>query len=447
MPLPTHHGTRPSLLKRKRTYSDEEQENNPPPCEPQGSHVLEQWDVPAECAQIMFSPDSIASSELCSENEPASGQQTPLDSEGSQSGNQCPIIHPPISCHERLSPMPLLNWADSKEVWELMCHKDIMSMGERDEEMFLKHPFLTARMRSILLDWLIEVCEVYKLHRETYHLTMDFIDRYLSIQSNIPKQQLQLIGITCLFIAAKVEEIYPPKIIEFAYVTDGACTESEILDKELVILKTLNWNLSPVTANNWLNMYLQFLTNIQHQEHGVETIGSPDTFLFPQYSGLTFVQTAQLLDLCMLDEGCLRFQYGTLAASAIYYVFNRETSLFVSGLQWSDIAECVQWMSAFAITLREESSDLTTLKYDTSWEDSTSCGLLKTVPRIVVDDSHNIQTHSVDMKLLEKAQERLELQANTASSPVSPTPGLLTPPSSHKKAPSSLSTLPDESNT
>jgi len=44
-------------------------------------------------------------------------------------------------------------------------------------------------------------------------------------------------GITCLFVAAKVEEIYPPKIAEFAFVTDSACSENEILDMELVILK------------------------------------------------------------------------------------------------------------------------------------------------------------------------------------------------------------------
>ena len=73
--------------------------------------------------------------------------------------------------------------------------------------------------------------------RETFNLAVDFIDRYLSSSKNIHKQQLQLIGITSLFIAAKIEEIYPPKLTEFAYVTDGACRESEILDKELIILK------------------------------------------------------------------------------------------------------------------------------------------------------------------------------------------------------------------
>lgn len=74
--------------------------------------------------------------------------------------------------------------------------------------MFQRHPTLQPRMRAILLDWLIEVCEVYKLHRETYYLAMDYIDRYLSTHQNVPKNQLQLIGITCLFIASKVREIF-----------------------------------------------------------------------------------------------------------------------------------------------------------------------------------------------------------------------------------------------
>lgn len=53
-----------------------------------------------------------------------------------------------------------------------------------------------------------------------------------------------LAGITCLFIAAKIEEIYPPKLSEFAYVTDGACIENEILEKELVILKVRKRSLN-----------------------------------------------------------------------------------------------------------------------------------------------------------------------------------------------------------
>lgn len=46
---------------------------------------------------------------------------------------------------------------------------------------------------------------MYRLHRETFYLAADFIDRYLSAKENVQKYQLQLIGATALFIAAKME--------------------------------------------------------------------------------------------------------------------------------------------------------------------------------------------------------------------------------------------------
>ena len=67
---------------------------------------------------------------------------------------------------------------------------------QRDKSSILlsKHPTYTARMRTILLDWLIEVCEVYRLHRETFYLSADFFDRYMSRTLDVPKTKLQLIG-------------------------------------------------------------------------------------------------------------------------------------------------------------------------------------------------------------------------------------------------------------
>jgi len=46
---------------------------------------------------------------------------------------------------------------------------------------------------------------VYRLRRETFHVAVDFVDRYLSRTSDVAKQQLQLIGISALFVAGKVE--------------------------------------------------------------------------------------------------------------------------------------------------------------------------------------------------------------------------------------------------
>lgn len=46
---------------------------------------------------------------------------------------------------------------------------------------------------------------MYKLHRETFYLAQDFFDRYMASQHDIVKTLLQLVGISALFIAAKLE--------------------------------------------------------------------------------------------------------------------------------------------------------------------------------------------------------------------------------------------------
>ena len=77
----------------------------------------------------------------------------------------------------------------------MVCKKERgMYKKKLAEEVLQQHPALQARMRAILLDWLVEVCEVYKMHRETFYLAVDFLDRYLSKTSDMPKNRLQLIG-------------------------------------------------------------------------------------------------------------------------------------------------------------------------------------------------------------------------------------------------------------
>ncbi|XP_037088404.1 G1/S-specific cyclin-E1-like [Pollicipes pollicipes] len=136
-------------------------------------------------------------------------------------------------------------------------------------------------------------------------------------------------GITCLMIASKLEEIYPPKVADFAYVTDGACTSEDIQDKELVIMKILNWSLSPITPQHWLGTYLQ-LTNMEENRFG-EAV-TAEEFTCAQFSSLQFVQVCQLLDLAVMDVGSLAFNYGVLAASAFFhFTRNRELTVRISG--------------------------------------------------------------------------------------------------------------------
>ncbi|XP_060776669.1 G1/S-specific cyclin-E2 isoform X2 [Neoarius graeffei] len=101
------------------------------------------------------------------------------------------------------SPLPSLSWASSDDVWIKMLNKELKYI--HDKTFMQQHPSLQPKMRAILLDWLLEVSEVYTLHRETFYLAQDFFDRFMLTQVAIGKNQLQLIGITSLFIASKLE--------------------------------------------------------------------------------------------------------------------------------------------------------------------------------------------------------------------------------------------------
>lgn len=60
---------------------------------------------------------------------------------------------------------------------------------------------ITFAMRSILVDWLVEVSEEYRLQTETVYLAVNYVDRFLSVMS-VQRAKLQLVGSACMFIAA-----------------------------------------------------------------------------------------------------------------------------------------------------------------------------------------------------------------------------------------------------
>merc|ERR1712139_14017 len=106
---------------------------------------------------------------------------------------------------------------------------------------------LTPKMRMILMDWLIEVHMKYKLMPETLHLTVNLIDSYLS-RVPVMRKKLQLIGVCAMFIASKFEEINPPELHDWVYITDKAYTKDEVLAMEVNMLTTLSFNVAVPTA-------------------------------------------------------------------------------------------------------------------------------------------------------------------------------------------------------
>ena len=79
-------------------------------------------------------------------------------------------------------------------------------------------------MRTILFDWMMEVSAEFSMKRETFHYSVNYTDRYLEKVHNVPKGELQLIGVTALYIASKMEEVFVLKVSDFARATDNGYT-------------------------------------------------------------------------------------------------------------------------------------------------------------------------------------------------------------------------------
>lgn len=156
---------------------------------------------------------------------------------------------------------------------------------------------INEKMRAILVDWLIDVHLKFKLLPETFYLTINIIDRYLSV-SSIVRQKLQLVGVGAMLIASKYEEIYPPEIKDFEYVTDRAYNREEILDIEGRILSCLCFNLTTPSSYRFLERYAKVASFDEKSVH----------------------LTRYLLELALVEYKMLKYSPSNIACSAIYLV-------------------------------------------------------------------------------------------------------------------------------
>eukprot|EP00930_Biecheleria_cincta_P046481 TRINITY_DN32059_c0_g1_i1.p1 TRINITY_DN32059_c0_g1~~TRINITY_DN32059_c0_g1_i1.p1 ORF type:complete len:502 (+),score=101.20 TRINITY_DN32059_c0_g1_i1:43-1548(+) len=153
---------------------------------------------------------------------------------------------------------------------------------------------INSKMRSILVDWLVDVHKKYKLRPETLFLGIALVDRYLE-QRITARKYLQLVGITALLIAAKFEELYPPQISDFVYVTDKTYTKDDVIKMEISMLTALELNICQPTAVHFLERY---------QRINCCTDAHRD---LAQY----------LLELTLIDYKMLKYAPSHLAAAAI----------------------------------------------------------------------------------------------------------------------------------
>ncbi|XP_019337555.1 G2/mitotic-specific cyclin-B1 isoform X1 [Alligator mississippiensis] len=239
---------------------------------------------------------------------------------------------------------------------------------------FLLGKEVTGNMRAILIDWLVQVQMKFRLLQETMYLTVAIIDRFL--QNNIvSKKTLQLVGVTAMFVASKYEEMYPPEIGDFAFVTDNAYTKLQIRQMEMKILKALDFSLGRPLP-------LHFLRR-------ASKIGEVD---LEQHTLAKY-----LMELCIVDYEMVHYPPSQIAAAAFclalkildggeWLSFQTPTLQHYMAYAESDLLPVMQHMAKNVIQVNQGLTKRMTIKNKYASSKNVKISTLSQLNSIVIQD-------------------------------------------------------------
>lgn len=228
-----------------------------------------------------------------------------------------------------------LNWNDPFQVSHYAM--DIFNYLKEREAQFPVDDYMERQihlskwMRSLLVDWMVEVQETFELNHETLYLAVKIVDQFLC-KEVINKDKLQLLGAAALFIACKFDERTPPLIEDFLYICDGAYKHDELIQMEMVTLKVIQFDLGIPLSYRFLRRYAR-----------CAKVPMP-----------TLTLARYILELSLMDYDCITFSDSKMACAALFMALRlhgdaqpwTSTLIHYTGYKLTDFADIVPILNA-----------------------------------------------------------------------------------------------------
>ncbi|XP_039014480.1 cyclin-D3-1-like isoform X2 [Hibiscus syriacus] len=116
--------------------------------------------------------------------------------------------------------------------------------------------------RRDAVEWMLKVHACYGFTAQTAVLSVNYLDRFLStfqFQRDKP-WMIQLVAVTCLSLAAKVEETQVPLLLDLQVEERKYIFEAKTIQRmELLVLSTLKWKMHPITPLSFLDHIIRRL--------------------------------------------------------------------------------------------------------------------------------------------------------------------------------------------
>lgn len=181
-----------------------------------------------------------------------------------------------------------------------------------------RHPEITEKMRAILIDWLVDVHGKYQLNSDVIFRTVSIMDRFIE-KGVVARNELQLVGITALWISAKVEQQDVPDACDLAELTQWAYNSGNVAEMESRILNTLNFYVSAPHSLTFVRRLQKVCTVLQVAE-----------------KDMVYDIVRYAIELALLKVEMLAFRPSETAAAAFLLAFH----LCKVSVDWDDTWVC-----------------------------------------------------------------------------------------------------------
>jgi len=156
---------------------------------------------------------------------------------------------------------------------------------------------MNASMRRTLVDWMAEMQDHWQLGHTTFYASIRLVDLFLSLKENCPKNELQLLGATTLFMASKFHERYVPGLAEMVEICQNCYTEANFVEMEKTIFSALDFDINVPTAYCYTRRFADVIN-----------------FDIKELTLARFV-----LELTVLDYHCVPLPPSAIAAASIFW--------------------------------------------------------------------------------------------------------------------------------
>ncbi|KAH6803812.1 hypothetical protein C2S51_032059 [Perilla frutescens var. frutescens] len=166
--------------------------------------------------------------------------------------------------------------SDSEALIHFPCLSEecICYMLEREREHLPRNDYLTRLrngeldigLRREALDWMFKACAHFSFGEICLYSAISYFDRFLSIyELPLSSQErggknwaVRLVAVSCLSLAAKIEEVNVPSTLDLQAGVPKLLFEGKTIQRmEILVLNSLNWRIKAYTPCNFIDYYLR----------------------------------------------------------------------------------------------------------------------------------------------------------------------------------------------